>query len=166
MAKTNMSGFDRDMKKVFAELEKPELMKELGDAAAERLVKRTRLGRGVAEPEGESFPLKPLSDGYKEARKKNKGDLSELTSPGKSNLTRTSQMLSSIKALKPNRGTIKIAPTGKRSESNLTNEDVAGYVSRERPFLNLSKPEVAGLTRLVREKIDEILSRLGLTNSR
>lgn len=166
MAKVNMRQFEQDMAKVFKELEKPELMQEIGDAAAERLVKRTRLGKGVAENGAEAQPLKPLSDGYKDSRKKNRGGLSPLTTPGKSNLTRTSQMLNSIKALRPSRGKVLITPTGSRSESDLTNEEVAGYVSRDRPFLNLSKAEVAGITRLVREKIDEILERLGLTGSK
>ena len=180
MSKVDLSQFKRDMAKVFEEIAKPDSLLEIGKFAADRIVKRTRLGRGVAEPEGEAAPLKPLSEAYVEARKREReagrgkggrfvkgaGKLSSLTSPKKSNLTRTDQMLSSIKPERPKRGSVTITPTGTRKEGSLTNEEVAGYVSRERPFLNLSKAEVAGVTRLIRERIDEILQRLGLTGSR
>lgn len=162
MAKVDMTKFKKDMKKVIDEFDKKETMRDVGNFAADRIVKRTRLGKGVSEKGGDSQPLKRLSDGYKKQRKKKSTELSQFTTPGKSNLTRTGQMLDSVKVTEVDQGRALVAPTGNRTDSKinkLNNLDVAGYVSKDRPFLNLSKAELLALNRYVREKIEALLKK-------
>jgi hypothetical protein len=104
---------------------------------------RTRLGSGVKSVGGTKQALKPLADSTKENRKRLKiqGKLSSLTSPGKSNLTMTGQMLESLKGDAVSRGKGIIRLTGTRPEG-LSNEKLGEYVSEARPFMNLTKSEL------------------------
>ena len=54
MAKVDMTKFKKDMKKVIDEFDKKETMRDVGNFAADRIVKRTRLGKGVSEKGGDS----------------------------------------------------------------------------------------------------------------
>jgi hypothetical protein len=170
MAKANLSKLREKLKEIVSELEKPQNMRDIGEYAVDRIVKRTRLGRGVSET-GQSQALKPLSKSYKDQRagriaffttpegvkvpyKPNKPPkLSGNTTPGKSNLTFTDQMLNSIKVVSATTGKVNIAPTGNRKSSDLTNKEVADFVSVERRFLDLSKAELAGLQRYIADKV-------------
>ena len=71
-------------------------------------------------------------------------------------------MLDSVKVTEVDQGRALVAPTGNRTYSKinkLNNLDVAGYVSKDRPFLNLSKAELLALNRYVREKIEALLKK-------
>lgn len=182
-SKVDMSKFKKSLQAVIEEFEKPQTMREMGEYAVERIVLRTRLGKGVSEKGDSASPLKPLSESYRQQRKgklafyttkdgkkvpyipKIPPILDATTSPTKSNLTFTGQLLNSIKVISVKAGKVLIAPTGKRSDrrskiSGATNREVAGYVSEERPFLNLSKSELLALNRFVREKIEALIKKL------
>jgi hypothetical protein len=125
---------------------------------------RTRLGRGVQKTDGKLEPLKKLSDKYVKVRQKNKPDLKE-TTPKRSALTATGQMLDSIKGIR--RGsTFSFFFEGKRSKElgnripKLTNDEVAGYVKKDRPFFYLSKPEMNNLIAKVKDEITKSISKL------
>lgn len=159
--KVDLSKFSRAMAKVLEDVSSPASMREIGDEAADRIRTRTRLGKGVDERGGDPFPLKALSPGYKEFRKKKKagpGKLSQFTSPGKSNLTFTGQLLDSIRVISQGAASVVIALYGGRKGGG-TNKEVGGYVSEARPFLNLSKAELNGLARTIRQRIDASLKR-------
>lgn len=65
-----------------------------------RIVKRTKLGTGVDPDTGASQRLKKLSEGYKKTRKRRRGSLDGTTTPAKSNLTATGQLLNSLEVIK------------------------------------------------------------------
>lgn len=148
---------------------------------ATRLVKvRTKLGFGVPEPGAQRERLKPLSDSYIEQRA-NKAryftkndkvfripipggpsrhpDLSETTTPTKSNLTFTGEMLDSLRGFVTGPGKGVVKPTGARTDgSGLTNQQVANFVSEQgRPFLNLSNNEIL---QLKQKFVDDLLKRI------
>lgn len=177
MAKIDLSKFKKKMAEVIEDFEKPSNMKDLGDFCAERIVKRTRLGKGVEEHGANPQSLKALSKSYKDARKgkiafatspsghvypykpKNPPKLSNLTSPGRSNLTFTGQMLEAVKTVLSKRGYAKVSVDDSKREDGTTNKKIAGFVSEERPFLNLSAPEITALQRYIRQRIEDLLKR-------
>jgi len=170
----NSKKLEKDLQDAFKKAQSKENMSAFGDYVAERIMVRTRLGRGVAQEGGASQPLKPLSDSYKKQRQgkiaffttkegvvvpyvpDQKPKLSEFTRPTKSNLTFTGQMLESIKTLSAKVGEVVVGLSGNRKDG-LTNLEVGQYVSKARPFMNLSKPEKEGLAREIRKLIQKIL---------
>lgn len=125
------------------EILSPESMKKYGEMAAEMIRLRTRLGSGVEREGAEKQKLKPLADSTKKQRqsKKKSGKLSSLTTPNRSNLTDTGQMLDSIRTLSTSRGKAKVGPVGNRSDGKL-NERISEWVSEAgRPFNSLTKVE-------------------------
>lgn len=131
-------------------------MNKIAKTLADSVRVRAQLGGSVADTGSKKKPFKALSPGYKKQRKEFTG-LSDKTTPNKSNVTRTGQMIDSIKGIGKKAG-FEILPSGKRSDTQLSNDDVAQYVEEQgRPFLNLSDKEVKELTRLLQESIaDEI----------
>lgn len=125
---------------------------------------RTRLGKGVSGPGAKLEKLKPLTPKYVQYRKDNKGDLKE-TTPKRSGLTATGQMLESIKGTRKGT-TFSFFFEGKRSKelggrpSRLTNDEVAGYAGKLRPFFFLSKPEMNNLIRKVKDEINVRIKKL------
>lgn len=158
--KFDMSKFDAQMKQAIEDVSAPAYMKQFGEYARDRIVKRTKLGKGVSERGGDAEQLKKLSDSYRTQRKnlQNKGKLADDTSPARSNLTRTGQMLNNIE-VQAKTASALISAKGSRTDGNLTNADVAGYVSVERPFLNLSKPELNGLNSFIRSILESIVKK-------
>lgn len=129
------------------EIVSPERMKKYAEFAAEMIKLRTKLGSGVERAGKEKQRLKPLKPSTIEERKRlqAKGKLSGLTTPGKSNLTRTGQLLDSTKPTDVSRGHAIIGPTGVRDDGK-KNEDVGAYVTYAgRPYNDLSRVELKRL---------------------
>lgn len=127
--------------------------------------KRTRLGFGVKENGEKREKLKELKGRPKPYKStihsrelaKEKGLLSKETTPTRSNLTMTGQMLDAITySVKKLSGIIFIKDSS-RSGSDATNKEVAEYVSKDRPFLNLSDSEIrqvkAQAVKLIKSKL-------------
>ncbi len=181
MAKVDMKGFEKAMEKAFDTMESAAEMRMAGEFAVDRIVKRTRLGKGVASDGADPQPLKPLSQSYRDFRKgkvafftrhgkvhpykpERPPELADSTSATKSNLTFSGQMLNSVKVIATRIGSVIIGPSGSRrktggGKSLLTNPEVASFVGVDRPFLNLSKPEKAGLARYFRERLQAALKK-------
>lgn len=144
---------------------------KLANDTAEIIKRRTELGFGVND-NGKQVKLKPLSDSYKAQRR---GDiafytdangnkrvfrpdrppkLSSRTTPAKSNVTKTGQMLSSIKGTIKN-SSIFINVSGRRNDgSGLSNEEVKDFVEAQgRRFLFLTSAEKKQLTRKLKDRI-------------
>ena len=153
-------------------------MKEFADFAGNLIKKRTRLGRGVPFQGAESQRLKPLSERYKQQRRGlrtiNKSgtaltkrrfnpDLSTDTQPAKSNLTYTGQLLDSISS-RGKDGEGDVFMKNLRSDSSLTNNEIAEFVQKDRPFFNLSRAEISQLQKKIRDiyaqNINSILKKL------
>lgn len=139
-----------------------EALDSLGSFAVNVVVKRTRLGYGVNTQFAKKQRLAPLNPGYVKARKMFDG-LSDLTTPKRSNLTRTGQMLDSIRHKV--RGTsVEIRPEGRRKDGKL-NSDIAYYNAiggKNRPprvFMNISELEYKQILRFYRKTFGDLLRR-------
>jgi len=132
-----------------------------------RIIKvRTQLGKGVSENGGKLAPLKRLeNERYRELRKTS-DKLSSNTTPGRSNLTATGQLLDAIRGDRS--GTeFRFFFQSKRTTdlsgrtSKATNQDIVrGQEAQGRPFFFLAKTELTGLSRKIRDAITGRISRL------
>lgn len=153
--------FAAALEKALEEVRKPATMKRLGDKAAGMIKLRTRLGHGVTGDGTDKQKLKPLSDSTRESKrgKLRRGELSSDTTPNRSNLTDTGQLLDSIKAFDAQNGSIKVGPTGTRQDGK-RNEDIAKYVTEQgRSFNHLSKVEQKRINDEVRREVRAVLKR-------
>lgn len=151
---------------VVLDLTKPSQMRYLGNEAIKLIVTRTRNGYGVSADGQTSQRFLSLAETYVNYRRQNRFRLSPYTTPGKSNLTFSGQMLKSFKIRQVTQGRTYIAPFGTRRGGGPTNLQVAQYVTdgiynqgktiKPRPFNNLSKSEVKALARLLRERFPRI----------
>jgi hypothetical protein len=86
-------------------------------------------------------------------------DLSNLTTPSKSNVTFTSEMLNSLKAF-ARAGKITIQPSGTRSDGK-TNKQIVAFLSNQgRIFLNLSDNEINQLAQFIEAELIKVLKKL------
>jgi hypothetical protein len=123
------------------------------------------LGYGVRENAGSKYKLPPLSPNYVKARKRFKG-LASTTTPKKSNLTRTGQLLLSMDVVESQNGRITITPTGIRRDEALSNLKLAGYLAdKGRTFNRLSKLELNQIDRYYRRTIGDLLKKRRLLRS-
>ena len=150
-------------------------MRQLGREATTIVRRRTLLGFGVPSNGAPREKLKSLSTSYKQQRRgeigfftknnkvipfvpKTKPTLSSKTTPSKSNLTFSGELLDSLKEFVTGLGKVEVRPTGTRRDG-LTNEQVAEFVSKERPFLNLSNNEIKQLTILANDQFEKIVNK-------
>lgn len=155
----------RSMERIVAELKaavndarRPDVFRHLGQLSIKLIVRRTRLGYGVPDHLASKRRFTPLKDNYVKQRKKSR--LSSLTSPKKSNLTRTGQMLDSMKILRQTSNSVIIGPSGTRSDSRSSNSEIAQYnADRGRVFLNLSDLEYAQVFREYRRVFGDLLKK-------
>jgi hypothetical protein len=135
-------------------------MLKLGQFVADMIRLRTKLGFGVKQEGQQKEKLAALKPSTIEARRhKNlRGD----TTPGRSNLTETGQMLDSIKAINPTNGKVTVIPTGSRHGDGKSNEDIAQYATDgasgrvKRAFMNVSNVEHEKIKKEV-EKIFRVI---------
>lgn len=143
-------------------------LKKIADFAANLIKKRTRLGYGSEDRK--KGKLKKLSESYKQQRAgkvafargkygqtysykpEEKPKLSTATTPAKSNLTNSGQMLDSIKGRSPADGYIQIYMDSKRNDG-LTNQEVREFSEKDRPFFELTEAERKQISREVREEL-------------
>ena len=132
------------------------LTTEIGKQVVKQVRNRTQRGYGVAENNGKQQRLKPLKPATKAIRKglAGKGQLSPNTSPGKSNLTRSGKMLNNINyTASENKVVVSVKGAQKIKAMD---------VSKERPFMNLSKTEINAVTKTVKEAIVNDIKKKGL----
>jgi hypothetical protein len=128
---------------------------EYADFLAEDIKKRTRLGYGVENNGDEKEKFKPLKSSTKESKKRHqaKGQLSEYTSPNKSNLTDTGRMTENIKGkgLTPTSGEVFV--DGERNKEIAGYHEVGGGRLPKRPFLHADRLQIKRLTDFIRKDI-------------
>lgn len=162
-----MREIELEAKKVIRELQGRVQMQKILDEATTIVRRRTLLGFGVPDNGARRVKLKPLSQSYKDQRAgkvvfytdklgrvrrvktgagfKSRIKLSDRTTPSKSNLTLSFQMLASLRGIVTGLGKGTIKPTGTRSDG-MTNAQVAQFVTEQgREFLNLSDNEIKQL---------------------
>lgn len=156
----------------------PLYMIKYGNKAAELVKNRTRLGYGVPKEGAPRELLAALEPSYVAQRKgevaffktkdgelraykpKSPPVLSSATTPAKSNLTKTGQMLNNIGIEDVSTGRVSLEIKGDRTDSDLTNAEVAGFVSEKRPFFNLSNTELKQIALLFESVLRKIISSL------
>jgi len=139
-----------------------EQMRRLGQFTVDIVVKRTRLGYGVSAGFGEKSALKKLSEKYIQKRKRFKG-LSNTTTPSRSNLTFTGQMLRSVQVIEAVDGRVRFGPTGNRDGGGPTNAEVASYQEAQgRPFNRVSELEYQQVLREFKREFGDLLNKKGL----
>lgn len=168
-----MSKISVSVNKVRASLEKDlrdslneSRMKKVGEFLIERIRIRTRLGYGVSGNMKPREKLKPLAETTKDIRKgfKKAGKLSEFTTPGRSNLTFTGQMLDNLVVRVISMGKIVIDVTGTRKKLKKddlgTNKEVAQKVTDEgRPFMYLTDKDYKAVINFIRDGFKSILKK-------
>lgn len=150
-----VSKFIADIRKNLDAKSRDELSRVAAEAGAELIRNRTRQGYGIANDGGSIYKLKPLSASYIEYRQRS--ILSPHTSPGKSNLTFTGQLLDSLTSQRKQLGTWQIILKGTHSKAGIPNSQLAKYVSRSRPFMFLSGGEIEKIRSLVRRTFRELV---------
>ena len=162
-ARDDIRRITRDIDRLLDDAEKPSILRQLGVFAVRMIRERTRGGKGVKRPGGNITRLKRLSRSYIKHRKQNARKLDRTTSPGKSNLTFTGQMLRSLKVRTVRKGQMVIGPSGRRNDGK-TNEQVALWVQEQgRPFLFLGRAEQRKLVSFYNENFADALRKRRLT---
>jgi hypothetical protein len=161
-ASVQMKGIISKLQGVIKDAAQKKALKPTADFARDVIVKRTRLGYGVERNYGYKEKLKPLSPNYIKSRKMF-AKLDGFTTPRKSNLTRTGDMLRSIEA-KVSNGVIEIVPTGTRSDGK-KNVDIARYNQEggkgrpRRIFMRISDLEFKQVVRFYRKTFGDLLRK-------
>lgn len=150
--------------KSIVEVTKPVVLKDVAKFTVDLVVKRTRLGYGVEKNFGQRKKLGPLKDTYVDKRKKDGVD--GTTTPKKSNLTNTGEMLRSLDYTVRD-ATIIISPTGSRNvnlaEYNAEQVTYAnGYTKPARVFNRISELEFQQVLRFYRKAFTNLLKKLQL----
>lgn len=86
-------------------------------------------------------------------------DLSKTTSPGKSNITFTGQLLKSLKS-RVSSGRITIGPSGTRKDGKTNQQIVAFLNDQGRIFLNLSDNEINQLAQFLEAELTKVLKKI------
>jgi len=162
--KTSLDKIFKRINSALSEAVKPPELEPTARFAIEVIVKRTRLGYSVRHQFGEKGPLKKLSLRYVKKRTMFE-DLDALTTPKRSNLTLTGQMLKSMDIIRSENGKIRIGPTGTRrklgNEKNTpTNAQVAAYQEGQgRTFNRVSYLEYKQILRFYRRTFGDLLGK-------
>lgn len=133
---SDIAKLNKKLKKIVQE-SSVKALEPVGRIAIDIIRKRTRQGYGVSKQGGSKQELKAFDPkgSYIKFRRRNRGRLSSFTSPGKSNLTFTGQMLLGMVQKRQGKSVILTFDSQR-------NKDVAGHVSGARPFMFLAKEEI------------------------
>ena len=136
--------------------------KELAKSAVDQIRKRTRLGWGVKN--GKKVKLEKLTEKYIKTRKKHSSNLDKTkTTPKKSNLTATGQLLKAINYKVVGKGIVLLISGSRRTEltgsiPKLSNNALRDFVEELRPFFELAEFERRKLERemkkIIKRKFD------------
>lgn len=176
-ATVKLKGTFNRIEKVIGETIQPANIRLTARFARDLIVKRTRLGYGVNKEFAAKSKLNaldynnPENPRYKTFRKTFKFLDRSTTTPNKSNLTLTGQMLASVDIVDEQRRTIStkitLAPKGNRwdiSESNAdiseSNADIAKYnAEKGRTFMNVSELEYRQILRFYRKSFADLFRK-------
>lgn len=137
-------------------------LKPIAEFTIQLIVKRTRLGYGVDRQFGTKKKLKPLARSYIEYRR-TFNSLSNYTTPARSNLTLTGQMLGSMRILSIRDRLVTIGPSGSRNDTSKSNQEIADEnAARGRVFNRVSQLEYQQILREYRREFGDLLKKENL----
>lgn len=146
-------------KNLTIDFSKTKEFKAIAESIPDEIRVRTRLGKDV-----NNNKLKSLDPKYVKKREKHSNKLSKFTTPGRSNLTATGQMLDAIKSIV--KGTsiiIELDDTRKReldgsSPRNGNNDILRFNEEKGRSFFGLAKFQTNKLKRIIRKELIQLFS--------
>ena len=144
------------VKQTVSSLGKRSIMKQIGRDLTKEIVRRTRLGRGVKEQGSGTVPLKPLAASYKKQRQRlrRRSTLSSKTTPAKSNLTKTGEMLDDMTfTTRPKEVEIFFRSQESRRKAQIVQD-------QGREFMKLSKKEITDIAKIIEAQLKKALSKL------
>ena len=142
----------RDINKRLERAQDKTVFSAIAKMASDLIRKRTRMGHGVEKDGANKKKLRALQGSTIDQRKKKRkrGILDNRTTPSKSNLTDSGQLLDAIGSRATNTyGEIYIAQ--KRKDCVLNSDIVEGLEIMDRIFFNLSSAEIKQLQRELRK---------------
>ena len=143
--------FNKILLKYKKKIKDQKIFKEVGEFAKDIVVERTQQDGKILN--GEGLKKNPgLSESYKKKRKKMA--LSANTSPARSNLTKTGQMLDSL-VVTATSDSVTIKMSNAEANQKATYAADGSKNRPKRPFLELSKKERA----LVVELLEELITK-------
>lgn len=137
---------------------------QLAGDIVDQIRRRTRLGFGV-DASGNQVPLKQLEKSTIDSRRRNSRRLSPFTRPKRSNLTATGQLLNAIRGASAE-NTIQISFDEFRGRdltgagSSNTNSQIAGFVSKLRPFFKISNAEFVEIERKITDRVNRLIDNV------
>ena len=156
-----LDNFIRNLRRGVGDTFTKRQMAAYGELAIEAIVARTRKGYGVRRTGGSQQKLKPLSRSYIEYRKRNRSRLDSTTSPRRSNLTFTGQLLRSMRVKKVTNRRVVWGPNKRRRRGGLTNERLGEIVAEQgRPFNFLSKTDIDRLVKVIDKYLQRQMKRV------
>lgn len=148
------TGLARDFKRGEKQIDRnvKKKLKKMGKDQAQYVVDRTQ-GLGL---DSRLKKVKALKKETKKERQKlaDEGQLSPLTEPNMSNLTRTGELMSSIKSKQTKQG-FEIYAKGERNEIIIDGQDKQG-----RPVLNLDKNQIEQIDQMVEDEIEAVFDKI------
>lgn len=139
----------KSVSKAVKDLQSKDFKEEVGRMVRDNIKLRTRLGKAASKTGGRAKKLKELSEPYKKERKRlrKKGVLSGDTTPAKSNLTKTGEMIDSLE-YKINGDGVSVEVTGTENIRKAKENADMG-----RPFMYLTKIDIKAIQDLIQERI-------------
>lgn len=158
-----LDNITKHINKSFDKVLDKKTTKKLGESLAQDIVKRTRLGFGVINTGENKHKLLPLSEPYVEKRRVDarNGKLSSRTTPRKSNLTKTGQLLDSIDGRGKKAQFEVYLKKENRTDTNTTNSEIVFHQEGQgRPFIHASRLERKRLNRKIFDLLIKELKKL------
>lgn len=157
----NDAILDKVMKKIekaYDTLTSKKYTKMFAESVADDVRKRVRLGYGVRANFASKEKLKDITEKTKIYRKRlrGKGELSEYTSPNRSNLTRSGQLTDSIIGLGQAKEFI-VEVSDYRDDGKKNSDIVDAQEKQGRPFLYISNLEQKRLNSFVKSEILKLI---------
>jgi phage gpG-like protein len=153
-----ISDLQKKLNNLLSDVVDQDLMTKIAKSVKSNVQTRTRRGFGVDSEGGPAKKLKPLADSYKKQRKRIQaaGGLSQETTPNKSNLTNTGEMINAID-YEVTRNEATVFVTG------IENRKKAKYqADADRKFMNLSKREIKDITDIIEQSLETDITKKGL----
>jgi hypothetical protein len=143
--------FNSQLRSILKRLTDKAVLEAVGQFVVDLIRERVRgEGRGVKTPDGNKTKLKPLSKAYIKQRQKDR-NLHPETTPATSNLTRTGQMLDSLR-YRIRQGRLEIYVDGGTKVLNKVT-----YTHADRPWVNLGRAEKTEILKFIEKMQKEQL---------
>lgn len=154
---SDLKAFKAKIDKALDELVSPKTLKTVGDFEADLVKRRSRLGYGVPQDGGGKQKFKELAPSTIKARKRKK--LAGETTPKKSNLTETGQLLNDLVSKIEGRSTV-IGHSKDRNKRIGAFHQTGGGKLPQRRYLGLAKEDIKQITAQMQDIFTDIINKI------